>query len=132
MLGLTSCVSQNKEVYLLINEDDDLIVKDDRYYYVFSNRKSLIEFEKAKNYKPNDILKSEHEIEMNRAPFCPELKFSSTGSEREINLEEFNSLNVLDREKFLKETNKKNKIFFIEKLPDHSFLAKQVRIIICE
>ena len=120
-----SCVGQDNSIYLFVDNNDELIVKEGRFYYVFSEKEKLEEYKKVKEYKPNDILKSDYTIPALKPGYCPELQFSDTNFKEMINKLELEKLNIVDRKSFFKKLKKNSKVFSVEKLDEDSFLITQ-------
>ena len=127
-------VSCNKEVdniYLIVDKNDKLIVKDGRYYHLFENEERLAEYVNAENYKPDDVLKLKGTIEFKDQPFCPGVSFL-TSEEESIDLNTLKTLNSVNRESLFTRKLAISKLYFVEKKSNDLFLVKKAFPLICE
>ena len=127
-----SCTSQDSSYYLMIDDKDDLILTEGRVFYVFSSKEKLLEYEKIKNYKPEDMLKSDYKFNLELNNYCPELRLSTTNDTDKIDSKQFEKLNVLDRKTFLEEAKKEDKLYCIKKTDEKTYILYKVNVLSCE
>ncbi|GAA4278046.1 hypothetical protein [Aquimarina mytili] len=130
-LLLISCNEKSEKIYMLIDKDDKLIVKENRYYHLFENEEQLLEYKRVKNYKPNDVLQLTDTIEFKDQPFCPGASFS-TSKEKNIDLKAFNALHLVNRKSLFQRKETIFEIYFVEKKSNNNFSVKKGHVLICE